>query len=96
VASGSPSPVPGTQAGDEPIQWTADGKSLLVGREEVSNRVFLIDLATGQRKLLKAFSAPDTTGLIDSAPPIFSRDLKAYAHSYMRILSDLYVVEGLK
>src|ERR1700683_251850 len=96
VASGSPSPVPGTQAGDEPIQWTADGKSLLVGREEVSNRVFLIDLATGQRKLLKAFSAPDPTGLIDSAPPIFSRDLKAYAHSYMRILSDLYVVEGLK
>jgi serine/threonine protein kinase/Tol biopolymer transport system component len=96
VASGSSSPVPGSQAGDEPIQWTADGKSLLIGRQEVSNRVFLIDLATGQRKLLKSFSAPDTTGLIESAPPIFSRDLKAYAHSYMRILSDLYVVEGLK
>jgi hypothetical protein len=56
----------------------------------------VVDLATGQRKFLKAFSSLDPTGLIESAPPIFSRDLKAYAHSYMRIMSDLYIVEGLK
>jgi eukaryotic-like serine/threonine-protein kinase len=96
VAGGPAVSVPGNHDGEEAIQWTADGKNLLVARQEISNRVFVVDLATGQEKLLKQFSAPDATGLIESAPPIFSRNLQAYAHSYMRILSDLYIVEGLK
>lgn len=96
VASGAPSPILGALEGEEPIQWTSDGKSVLLAKSETSGHVFVVDLATGQRKFLKAFSSLDPTGLIESAPPIFSRDLKAYAHSYMRIMSDLYIVEGLK
>ena len=96
VAGGNASLVPNTEEGEEALQWTTDGKSLLVARQEISSRVFLLDLATGQRKPFKSFSMPDPTGLIDSSPPIFSRDLKAYTHSYMRIMSDLYMVEGLK
>jgi hypothetical protein len=96
VAGGPSVIVRGAVDGDEPVQWSADGKSLLVGRTEIPARVFTIDLANGQRKLLKSFSPVDPTGLLDNAPPNFSRDLKSYVYSYSRITSDLYVVDGLK
>ncbi len=96
VDGSAPSLIPGTQDGDEPVQFTADGKGILVGRSEIPNRVSMIDLATAQRKLFKSFSPPDVTGLVDNAPPNFSRDLKSYVYSYTRITSDLYVVDGLK
>jgi eukaryotic-like serine/threonine-protein kinase len=96
VTAGAPRTVPSVQAGDVPVQWTADGKSLLVGRREVPSPIFTIDLATGQRKLLRSFSPADPTGLFSNAPPGFSRDLKSYVYTYQRITSDLYVVDGLK
>jgi Tol biopolymer transport system component len=96
LATGSPLVVQNTQPGDVPLQWTPDGKSLLVGRREVPSRIFTIDLATGQRKLLRSFSPSDPTGLFANQPPLFSRDLKSYVYTYQRITSDLYVVDGLK
>jgi Tol biopolymer transport system component len=96
VSSGTPAVVPNVQPGDVPVQWTPDGKALLVGRREVPSRIFTIDLATGQRKLFRSFSPADTTGLFSNAPPQFSRDLKSYVYTYQRITSDLYIVDGLK
>jgi Tol biopolymer transport system component len=96
VADGTALHVPNSEDGDEPVEWTADGKSLLVGRPEIPNRVFVIDLASGQRRLFKTFPSADPTGLLDNAPPNFSRDLKSYVYSYTRITSDLYIVDGLK
>jgi Tol biopolymer transport system component len=96
LAAGSPRTVPNIQSGDVPVQWTPDGKSLLVGRREVPSNVFTIDLATGQRKLFRSFSPADPTGLFQNSPPQFSLDLKSYVYTYERITSDLYVVDGLK
>jgi eukaryotic-like serine/threonine-protein kinase len=96
VSGGSPTLVPGALEGDEPVQWTTDGKSLVVGHAEIPNRVFTINLATGKRTLFKEFSTVDPTGLIDNSPPVLSRDLKSYVYPYTRITSDLYVVDGLK
>jgi len=89
-------PIPGAVDGDEPIQWAPDGKHILVGRTELPNRVYNIDLATGQRALYKTFTMADPTGLLDTAPPNFSKDLKSYVFAYTRITSDLYVGEGLR
>jgi len=96
VDGSAPTQLPNTEDGDEPVQWSLDGKSILVGRSEIPNRVYLLDLATGQRKLFISTAPPDPTGLMDSSPPGFSQDLKSYVYSYTRILSDLYVVDGLK
>ncbi|HTW58363.1 MAG TPA: WD40 repeat domain-containing serine/threonine protein kinase [Terriglobales bacterium] len=96
VDGGNPVPVPNVQPGDLPLQWTPDGKSLLVGVSEIPAPVFTIDLATGRRKLFKTVTPTDPTGLFDGAPPNFSKDLKSYVYSYTRITSDLYIVEGLK
>lgn len=96
VSGGEPLRVPNTQPREIPVQWAPDGKALLVGTSEIPMNVFVIDLATGQRRLLKSFSLGDPTGLFDLFPPNFSRDLKSYAYSYTRITSDLYIVDGLK
>lgn len=96
VNAGAAVPVPNVHPGDVAIQWTPDGKALLVGRREVPARVFTIDLGSGQRKPFKTFPPTDPTGIFSYIPPQFSRDLKSYVYSYVRITSDLYVVDGLK
>jgi len=96
VTGGNPVQVPSVLPGDVPVEWSPDGKSLLVGRREVPARVFTINLLSGERKLFKTFSPADPTGLFSNAPPQFSRDLKSYVYTYQRITSDLYVVDGLK
>lgn len=96
VDGGDPVAVPNVQLGEVPIQWTPDGKGLLVGDWEVPTPVYLIDMTTGQRRLFKTVTPADPTGLFNGSPPIFSRDLKNYVYSYTRITSDLYIVEGLK
>jgi hypothetical protein len=94
--TGSPVVVTGAQPGEEPYQWTADGKSLLVGHNEIPSRVFTVNVATNERKFLRAYSPADATGLFGSNAPTFSTDLKSYVYSYQRMTSDLYIVEGLK
>jgi hypothetical protein len=74
----------------------SESNALLIGRREVPARVFTIDLTSGQRKLFKTFTPADLTGLFANQPPQFSSDLKSYVHTYQRITSDLYVVDGLK
>jgi len=96
VSGSDPVRVPNTQPREEPVAWTTDGKSLLVGTTAVPSNVSVIDLATGQRRPFNSFTLADPTGLYDLAPPNFSHDLKSYVYSYNRITSDLYIVEGLK
>lgn len=96
VAAANPVRVPNVNPGEDPVHWTPDGKSLFVGNSDIPTNVFVIDVATGQRKLYKSFTLADPTGLFDLAPPSFSSDLKSYVYSYNRITSDLYIVEGLK
>ena len=96
VDGGDPVSVPNIQSGELPIQWTEDGKTLVVGDWEVPTPVYMIDLATGQKKLFKTITPADPTGLFNGSPPIFSSDLKSYVYSYTRITSDLYIVDGLQ
>jgi hypothetical protein len=95
VATGKATLIPGALDGDEPVQWI-DEKHIIVGRTEIPERVFIIDLSTGKRTPFRTFSPMDATGLIDNAPPNFSLDLKSYIYAYSRITSDLYVLDGLR
>ena len=55
-----------------------------------------MDLATGHRDLWKEISPADPAGVQSIANIKFSKDGKSYAYSTLRLLSDLYVVDGLK
>ena len=90
-------PIPGGQPGDAPAGWSGDGKTIYVYRRgELPCRVFRIDLATGKRELWKELLPPDPAGVTGIAPVVVSADGSAYVYGATRILSALYLVDGLK
>ena len=97
VDGGEPRPISAIAEGDVPIQWTSDGRSLYVRRwDEIPARVFRLDLGTGRRELWKQIMPADHTGVIKISGILPTPDGRAYGYSYLRILSELYVAEGLK
>ena len=55
-----------------------------------------VDLASGARKQVLAFSPPDPAGHIQIRRACVTPDARAFAFSYEKKLSELYLVEGLK
>jgi len=96
--SGGPSvPVPGSMPRERPAGWSLDGRAVYVYlRGGSSNPVYRVDLATGKREHWKTISAPDPAGVTGIAPVVVVMDGKAYAYGVTRILSNLYLVDGLK
>jgi Tol biopolymer transport system component len=97
VGGGEPSVIPGLVAGDVPASWSADGRSLLIGRRgEVPLKVFQLDVSTGRKEHWRELMPPDPAGITTIGRIAATPDGKSYAYSYVRQLADLYVVEGLK
>ncbi|HSS45336.1 MAG TPA: hypothetical protein VLO07_08350, partial [Thermoanaerobaculia bacterium] len=97
VEGGSPIPIEGLAEGEVPVQWSADGQALYVYRiGDVPARVFRLDLSTGRRELWKELTPPDPAGISGIQYLQIAPDGKAYAYDYGQVLSDLYMVEGLK
>jgi Tol biopolymer transport system component len=95
IEGGEPTPLPGLTTLDRPVGWTNDGR-LYVFRREAPARVYRYDPATGLKELWKELMPRDSAGVSEIARAIPTPDGKAYVYSYIRILSDLYLVEGLK
>ena len=97
IANGEPHKLNVTLSPDELIVgFFADGQSLLLRTSSIPVQVTRVDLATGHRELWKEIVPADLAG-VQSIPVInFSADGKSYAYSAFRVLSDLYVVDGLK
>jgi serine/threonine protein kinase len=97
VAGGEPVPVSGTEPEEAPTGWSADGRSLYLFRFGViPARVFELELSTGKRKLWKELVPADAAGIDTIRGIAITPDAKAYVYGYIRTLSDLYQVEGLK
>jgi len=88
--------VKGMSKGDLPIGWTADGESLFIQDEQENPAgVYRLDLTTGRRRLFREFSPSDPAGIRASIVHV-TPDGKAWAYTYLRTLSDLYLAEGVK
>jgi eukaryotic-like serine/threonine-protein kinase len=97
IAGGEPQKVNITLTPDEfALGFTRDGKGLLVRTRSLPVRVSTIDITTGRRQPFKVIAAADTAGLKSIPVLKFSDDGKSYAYSTYRILSDLFVVDGMK
>ena len=92
-----PVAVPSVLPGEIPIQWSADAASLFVCRPSaLPAQVFRINLATGARELWKEFTPVDPSGVYKIAPICITPDGNAYAYDALRMLSDLYVADGVR
>jgi len=97
IPSGDPQPIKGLQPGEVPVAWTADGRSLYVYRGgDLPSKVYRLDPATGNRALWRELMPPDPSGVEFVGPVLPTPDGRAYVYGYRRLLSDLYLVEGLQ
>jgi Tol biopolymer transport system component/predicted Ser/Thr protein kinase len=97
VAGGEPLLVPGSEPDEAPTGWSADGHSLYVFHfGQIPAKVFELELATGKRKLWKELVPADSAGIDTIRGVAITPDARAYVYGYIRTLSDLYMVEGLK
>jgi eukaryotic-like serine/threonine-protein kinase len=92
-------PIPGLAPGESVIGWLPDGQSVYASPNNLnahSVSVFRLNLQTGKRDPWKTFGeAKGAEGAIVGSPH-FSSDGSAYSYVYVRVLSEAYVVTGLK
>jgi len=97
IAGGEPTPIPGATQEDTPSGWTGESHGLYVyRRRELPAKIYLLDVATGQKQLWRELMPADSAGVTGIAPPFTTPDGRFYVYSCLRTLSDLYLVEGLK
>ena len=97
VDGGAPRPLPGVRNGDDILLWSADGRSILVlRRPSMPARIDRVDIATGRATLWREIAPADRTGMITVASVLISDDENTLSYSVRRLLSELYLVDGLK
>jgi hypothetical protein len=85
------------ERGAWPVGWTADGRRLFVTHlEQVPNRVQTFDLATGRIEPWRELTLEDRAGVTRISPVRVAANGRSWAYTYTRVLSNLYVVDGLK
>ena len=78
------------------LGWSVDGRAIYTSKPRVPARIDRVDVATGQRALVKELAPADQTGVITVWAGGVSDDERAYAYSYWRRLSRLFVVENVR
>jgi eukaryotic-like serine/threonine-protein kinase len=96
ISGGEPTAIPGIDANDRVAEFGPDGRSVYVYRQgEIPVKVYRVDVSSGRRELWRSMVPADAGGVAEIGPlPTVSGG--AYAYSYSRTLSDLYIVEGLR
>ena len=93
---GEPRAILGLLPG-ESFAWTSDSKFMFVHQsEQPPVKIYRLNIMTGQRQLFKELNPMDMTGLCGLGHIILSEDGRSYIYGYTRLLSDLYMVRGLK
>ncbi len=97
MAGGEPQPIPGLEPDDRPVAWTPDGVQLYgFRRGQLPGQVFKLDLAKGTRETHRELRPRDPSGVVEIVPVVQTPDGSGYAYSQHRILSDLFLVDGLR
>ncbi|HMD15740.1 MAG TPA: hypothetical protein VKH18_03660, partial [Terriglobales bacterium] len=91
--------IPGLDSNYRVIGWSPDGESVYAGslrwREKTGN-IYRVNTVTGKSELWKTFGAGLPAGAVSRSGSYLSGDQGAYAYLYMQVLSQVYVVKGMK
>ena len=98
LEGGEPWTIPGLSDVDLLVGWSEDARALYVRprSEGSSSRVERVDVRSGRRVLWREITPPDTTGLLGPVSVVMAPDGRSYAYNFLRVLSDLYLVTGLR
>jgi Tol biopolymer transport system component len=95
VDGGAELPVRGMSPHDYPLQWDASGAKLYVWDRQFPAHIFLLDPRDGNRKQWLETMPPDPAGLL-YANLFLTPDGKSYAYRYRRVLTTLFVTDGVQ
>ena len=96
VDGGTPVPIP-LAPDDVALRWSSDERFLYVRRTATWPPVVdRIEMSTGRREAWKTIQPADPIGVDAIFTIAVTPDGMAYCYDYMRILSELFVVEGLQ
>jgi hypothetical protein len=97
VDGSAPVPLPYLKPDDRPLQWSRDASSVYVWRTETWPPVVdRVSTATGLREPWRTILPADPVGVDSVIRIVVTPDGRSYCHDYVRILSELFIVEGLK
>ena len=90
--------IPGFDSKYAVTGWSPDGASVYAVLRRASNtaNILKVNIATGKMEPWKTFGAEAGAGVTATGAPLLSSDGTAYAYVYVRVLSEAYVVTGLK
>ena len=98
LESNSIRPIPGIDPKYFATGWSSDGKSIYVGsslRQEVASDIFKVDVESGKMAPWRKFGG-ELAAARNVGPPSIVDDGNAYAYVYVQVLSEAYVVRGMK
>ena len=96
VSANAVEPIAGMASGLTPLRFDASGRSLYVATEQSGiSRIEKLDLASGERTVWRELQPSHPTGILYVSMPVVAPDGCRLAHSYLRVISNLYLVEGL-
>jgi len=85
------------EPGDVPMRFSVDGSALFCARVGMDSADFVrLDLGTRKRSVWKSLRPREPTGIFTLAPSDVTPDGRHYIYIYGRLLSDLFLVEGLR
>jgi hypothetical protein len=94
---GAARPLPGVLDGEFPLRFSPDDRHLyLWKRGDIPARITRLEVSTGRRELWKDLLPADPAGIERISNVLVAPDARSYVYCYARLLSDLFVVEGLK
>jgi eukaryotic-like serine/threonine-protein kinase len=108
VGDEKPRPLTFLSSDDSPLEWTRDGRFLYVLRgspwadtqarvyQTMEAQIDKVDVVTGVRTAWKTITPDDTVGLEAVNQVMVTPDGNAYCYGYLRTLSALFVIEGVK
>ena len=97
AAGGAPRTIPGTDVLDIPMGWTSDGRFVYISRAAGPSTVLSrVDVASGGRTIVREVTASDPAGVQGILRVYPTPDARGYAYSYVRVLSTLFEVEGVR
>ena len=95
VDGGTAQPAKGVLGGEEPVQWDGSSTHLYVWDRRFPARITLVDPWSGERKLWLETVPPDPSGVL-YGNFIITPDGKTYAYRFRRVLTSLFLADGLK
>jgi hypothetical protein len=87
--------VVGAQPGENNVSWSDDGRFLYVATISTAPLVVTrLDPVTGERTPWRELMPEDPVGVEQITAFELSRDARAFAYAYHRVLSTLYLVSS--